>query len=118
MAAHSATTTAGAAARGRRADRIVADPIPGRVAAPSGTGSYLLWRAPGQAITVDGRFENYRPSELRAAYDMLDGRRNDLIGRWNIQAVITRNPAGTDRLSRAGFRVRTASEDGYLLIRR
>jgi hypothetical protein len=101
------------------ADRVAAEPVPGRVAAPSGTGSYLLWRAPGQPITVDGRFENYGAAELEAALDLLDGRRLELLRPWRIRAVLTRNPLAVSRLVRAGFgfRVVARGDRGYLLRR-
>jgi hypothetical protein len=98
------------------AERIAAEPVTGRVAVPTGSGSYLLWIAPGQRITVDGRYELYRP-ELEAALDLLAGRRLALLGTWGVAAVITRNPLGAERLSRAGFRVVASDENGYLLRR-
>jgi hypothetical protein len=99
------------------ADRLAAAPVPGRVAAPSGTGSYLLWRAPRQPITVGGRFENYRAGELDAALDLLAGRRLELLRPWRIRALLTRDPAGVARLVRVGFRVVARSDGGHLLRR-
>ena len=46
------------------ADYAAAHPATGRLAAPPGTGSYLLWRAPWVQVTIDGRFENYSDAEL------------------------------------------------------
>ncbi|MBD0329502.1 MAG: hypothetical protein ICV64_05300 [Thermoleophilia bacterium] len=99
------------------AERVAAGRVEGRVAAPTGTGSYLLWRAPGQRITVDGRYEQYRPAELEAALDLLAGQHVRLLDEWNVAAVVTPNPAGAARLTRAGLRVRAHDGDGYLLSR-
>ena len=100
------------------ADHVAENPVDGRVAVPTGTGSYLLWRAPWQPITVDGRYENYSASELDAARDLLRGEQLELARRWNVKAVITRNPRGAAALARAGFRVVRRDETGVLLVRR
>jgi hypothetical protein len=100
------------------AEHVAADPVPGRVAAPAGTGSYLLWRAPAQRVTIDGRFENYSPRELGAAYALLAGDRLDLVARWNVTRVITRDRRGATILARSGFRLERRGEGGSFLLRR
>lgn len=100
------------------AEHVVADPIEGRVAAPAGTGSYLLWRAPAQAVTIDGRFENYSERELDAAYAILAGDRLDLVARWDVTRVITPDPRGATVLARSGFRLERRGEGGSFLLQR
>ncbi len=99
-------------------DDVAADPAPGRVAAPAGVGSYLLWRAPHQALTVDGRFENYSPEELDGNYGILGGDRLQLVERWDVTRVITEDPRGVEKLTGAGFRVERRGDAGYALLRR
>ena len=100
------------------AEHVVADPVPGRVAAPAGTGSYLLWRAPEQPVTIDGRFENYSARELDAAYAILAGDRLDLVARWDVTRVITPDRRGATVLARSGFRLERRGEGGSFLLRR
>jgi hypothetical protein len=100
------------------ADHVAADPVGGRLAAPAGTGSYLLWRAPSQPVTIDGRFENYSTAELDGAYAILSGDRLDLVARWGVTRVITRDRRGAARLDEAGFRLERRGEGGSFLLRR
>ncbi|MBA3332046.1 MAG: hypothetical protein H0T39_14445 [Actinobacteria bacterium] len=98
-------------------EQVRRHPVDGRLAAPAGTGSLLLWRAPGQAVTIDGRFENYPAEELRAAYDLLRGERLELLRPWGIAGVITSHERAVEPLSRRGFRVERRSEGSLLLTR-
>ncbi len=100
------------------ADHVAAEPLPGRVAAPAGVGSYLLWRAPHQQVTVDGRFENYSARELEGNYAILGGDRLDLVARWNVMRVITEDRRGVEKLEWAGFSVERRGAAGYYLLRR
>lgn len=99
------------------AEHVAAHPRAGRVAAAPGTGSYLLWRAPGQAVTVDGRFENYTVDELDGTYDVLAGERLELLERWAVDGLITRQSRGLPALRRAGFRVVRRAEGAFYLVR-
>jgi len=83
-------------------------PIGGRIAAPSGTGSLLLWRASSVPVTIDGRFENYSDAELEGAYDIVNHRGGwrALTSRWNVTRVITRNPRAIRDFVSDGWNVR------------
>lgn len=98
-------------------DYVAAHPIAGRIAAAPGTGSYLLWRAPEQDITVDGRFENYSARELDGTYDLVRGEGLELVDDWDIRGVITRRSDALPALRRRGFRTVHEAGGGYLLVR-
>jgi hypothetical protein len=99
------------------ADYAAAHPAAGRLAAPSGTGSYLLWRAPRTQVTVDGRFENYSEDELEGAYDVVNhtGDWRELISRWNITRVVSRNPRTIGEFVSDGWRARYRSQGHFVL---
>jgi hypothetical protein len=101
------------------ADYAVAHPVAGRPAAPSGTGSYLLWRAPWLRVTVDGRFENYTDAELEGAYDVVNhsGDWRELVSRWNITRVVTRNPRAIGAFVADGWLVRYRAHGHVVLDR-
>ena len=90
------------------ADFAAAHPVPGRVAAPAGTGSYLLWHASSLRVAIDGRFENYTDAELEGVYDIVDHRGGwrSSVARWDITRVITRNPRAIRDFVADGWRVR------------
>jgi hypothetical protein len=90
------------------ANYAAAHPVQGRIAAPPGTGSYLLWHASSLRVTIDGRFENYSDAELTGAYDIVDHRGNwrALVARWGVTRVLTRNPRAIEAFTAAGWRVR------------
>jgi hypothetical protein len=90
------------------ADFAAAHPVPGRVATPAGTGSYLLWHASSLRIAIDGRFENYTDAELDGTYDIVDHRGGwrAAVTRWDITRVITRNPRAIRDFIADGWRVR------------
>ena len=94
-------------------------PISGRLAAPPGTGSYLLWRAPSVQVTIDGRFENYSDEELRGAYDVVDhrGRWRALVQRWAIARVLTRNPRAARDFVAEGWSIRFRAGRQFVLDR-
>ena len=94
------------------AESIARHPVPGRIAVAAGTGSYLLWRAPHQQITIDGRFESYDVAELEASYAAVRG---DPAA--DVDAVVTRDKDAVERLRRAGFRVERRIEGATLLRR-
>jgi hypothetical protein len=99
------------------ADYAAAHRAAGRLAAPSGTGSYLLWRAPWVQVTIDGRFENYSDDELEGAYDVVNhnGNWRELVTRWNITRIVTRNPRAIEDFVADGWRARYRA-DGHLVL--
>jgi hypothetical protein len=101
------------------ANYAAAHTAPGRLAAPSGTGSYLLWRAPWVQVTVDGRFENYSDAELEGAYDVVNhsGVWRERISRWNITRVVTRNPRAIGDFVADGWRARFGAHGHFVLDR-
>ena len=94
-------------------------PIAGRVAAPAGTGSYLLWRASSLPVTIDGRFENYSDTELEGAYDIVDHRDGwrELSARWGVARVIARNPRAVRDFVTDGWNV-SFSANGEVVLDR
>jgi hypothetical protein len=94
-------------------------PVSGRIAAPAGTGSYLLWRASSLRVTIDGRFENYSDAELEGAYDIVDHRRNwrTLASRWGVTRVLTRNPRAIENFVADGWIVRYRAGSGVVIDR-
>jgi hypothetical protein len=101
------------------ADYAAAHPAAGRLAAPAGTGSYLLWRAPGVQVAVDGRFENYSDAELEGTYDVVNhnGNWRELISRWNITRVVTRNPRAIGDFVADGWQARYRAHGHSVLDR-
>ena len=101
------------------ADYAAAHPATGRLAAPPGTGSYLLWRAPWVQVTIDGRFENYSDAELEGAYDVVNHSADwrDLVARWHITRVVTRNPRAIEDFVADGWRARYRAHDHFVLDR-
>jgi hypothetical protein len=93
-------------------------PRHGRILAPTGTGSYMLWRHPGTSIVVDGRLERYRGHELMVAYRLLGGTEPSLrqLRRWNVGAVLTHNRRGAEVLAAHGFRLRARIGTAYYLV--
>ncbi|MEJ7718853.1 MAG: hypothetical protein WKF31_13145 [Thermoleophilaceae bacterium] len=65
-------------------------PRKGRLLVPSGTGSYVLWRDPDRAVTIDGRLELYTARQVIANYRLLNGQgalrylRRWRIGGWSL----------------------------------
>jgi hypothetical protein len=101
------------------ADYAAAHPVPGRVAAPPGTGSYLLWHASSLRVTIDGRFENYSDAELEGAYDVVDNRGawRARASRWGVTRVITRNPRAIADFVADGWLIRYNSRGHDVLDR-
>jgi hypothetical protein len=101
------------------ADYAAAHPVPGRVAAPPGTGSYLLWHASSLRVTIDGRFENYSDAELEGAYDVVDhrGAWRARASRWGVTRVITRNPRAIADFVADGWLIRYNSRGHDVLDR-
>ena len=101
------------------ADYAATRPIPGRVAAPPGTGSYLLWRASSLHVTIDGRFENYSDAELEGAYDVIDHRGDwrALAARWGVTRVVTRNARAVRDFAADGWTVRFSRRGQVVLDR-
>jgi hypothetical protein len=93
-------------------DSIARRPVPGRIAVAAGTGSYLLWRAPRQEITIEGRFESYDIAELERSYAAVGG-----MAAPDVDAVVTRDRGAARRLERAGFHVTRRSGGAQLLQR-
>src|SRR5439155_13960173 len=103
----------------RAADYAATHPVPGRIAAPPGTGSYLLWHASSLPVTIDGRFENYTDAELLDAYDIVNHTGNWRVTatRWGVTRVITRNPRAIRDFIADGWRVRLYSRGQDVLDR-
>ena len=103
------------------ADYALAHPPPaGRIAAPTGTGSYLLLRHSANPPVVDGRLENYTPDEIDGTYAVLAGDPaavSRAVREWRVAAVITRDTAGLERLQGEGFRLVYRNAEGAYLIR-
>jgi hypothetical protein len=93
-------------------------PRRGRILAPTGTGSYMLWRHPRTKIVVDGRLERYSGHDLMVAYRLLGGTERSLahLRRWHVGAVLTHNRRGAAVLEAHGFRLRARVAGGYYLL--
>ena len=93
-------------------------PRHGRILAPTGTGSYMLWRHPRVPIVVDGRLERYSARELMTAYRLLGGAEPSprQLRRWEVGAVLTRNRRGAAALRAHGFRLRARIGGSYYLV--
>jgi hypothetical protein len=102
------------------ARHAIAHPPPrGRLLAPSGTGSYVLWRDPGRPVTIDGRLELYGASEVIANYSLLKGEGGlAYLRRWRVGGVLTPSRRGARALERHGFRLVSRRGGGYYLLRR
>jgi len=101
------------------ADYAATHPISGRVAAPAGTGSYLLWRASSLRVTIDGRFENYSDAELEGAYAIVNhgGDWRSLSSRWGVTRVVTRNPRAIRDFVADGWSVRYSANGAAVIDR-
>ena len=101
------------------ADYSVTHPVPGRIAAPAGTGSYLLWRASSLRVTIDGRFENYSEAELEGTYDIVDhrGAWRALASRWGVTRVLTRNPRASRDFVADGWNIAFTGHGQFVLDR-
>lgn len=101
------------------ADYAATHPIAGRVAAPAGTGSYLLWRASSLHVTIDGRFENYSDDELTGAYDIVNhsGDWRKLSSSWGVTRVLTRNPRAIRDFVADGWSIRYAAGGAVVIDR-
>ncbi len=101
------------------ADYAATHPVPGRIAAPAGTGSYLLWRASSLRVTVDGRFENYSEAELEGTYDIVDHRGDwrAPASRWGVTRVLTRNPRASRDFVADGWSVTFSAHGQFVLDR-
>jgi MFS family permease len=108
--------------RTRLIEYAVRHPPPsGHIAAYAGIGSYMLWRAPGAPVELDGWLEHFTPAELRGTYAVLDGRvANPMpdVRRLHIGAAIVDRHRAIRALRAHGFEVELSTPAGAYLVRR
>jgi ribosomal protein L34 len=96
-------------------------PERGRIVAYAGPSSYMLWRAPGTPVVIDGWLEHFTEDELRANFGILHGSRRDptpYVNRLDAGAVVAYIPKAINHLERHGFAARVRGPSGTYLVRK